>query len=78
MPTVLIIGPYRFFFYSSDGSEPRHVHVEREDCVAKFWLDPLMLEHSRGFPPRELTRILTMVAKHKEELVHAWDEYFGA
>ncbi len=26
--------------YSYDCSEPRHVHVDREDKSAKFWLDP--------------------------------------
>ena len=40
MPTVLRRGPYRFFFYSSDRAEPPHVHVERDENLAKFWLDP--------------------------------------
>jgi hypothetical protein len=40
MPTVLRSGPYRFFFYAGDGSEPPHVHVERDDSEAKFWLGP--------------------------------------
>jgi Domain of unknown function (DUF4160) len=43
MPTVLRVGPYRFFFYSGDGSEAPHVHVERDASVAKFWLDPVRL-----------------------------------
>lgn len=29
MPTIVRIGPYRFFFYASDREEPMHVHVER-------------------------------------------------
>jgi hypothetical protein len=49
MPTVLRTGPYRLFFYSSDRDEPPHVHVEREDNVAKFWLDPVTLQSSGGF-----------------------------
>ena len=36
MPTVLRVGPYRFFFYASDRDEPIHVHVERDDKVAKY------------------------------------------
>ena len=36
MPAVLHEGPYRFFFYSGDGDEPQHVHVIRNDRVAKF------------------------------------------
>jgi hypothetical protein len=39
MPTVLRELGYRFFFYADDRSEPRHVHVQREMCTAKFWLE---------------------------------------
>lgn len=37
MPTILIDG-YKFRFYSSDIDEPPHVHVIRDDKVAKIWL----------------------------------------
>jgi hypothetical protein len=43
MPTVLRVGGYRFFFYSADADEPPHIHVAREDNVAKFWLSPVRL-----------------------------------
>ncbi|MBZ5579241.1 MAG: DUF4160 domain-containing protein [Acidobacteriia bacterium] len=46
MPTVLRSGPYRFFFYSADRDEPPHVHGEREDSAAKFWLSPVRLSSS--------------------------------
>jgi len=46
MPTVLRVGPYRFFFYAGDREEPPHVHVERDDNIAKFWLDPIRLKSS--------------------------------
>jgi hypothetical protein len=36
MPTVLKQGSYRVFFYAGDRGEPAHVHVERENCMAKF------------------------------------------
>jgi len=38
--TILRVGPYRFYFYSYDCSEPRHTHSDRENCSAKFRLDP--------------------------------------
>jgi hypothetical protein len=49
MPTIDTIGPYRFFFYSGDSNEPSHIHVEREKFKAKFWLDPVRFEYSKGF-----------------------------
>ena len=36
MPTVLWIGPLRFFFYSNEGHEPIHIHVERDENVANW------------------------------------------
>jgi hypothetical protein len=49
MPTVLRVGPYRFFFVSLDRGEPPHIHVWRESMVAKFWLDPIALQQAGGF-----------------------------
>ncbi|MGP0593877.1 DUF4160 domain-containing protein [Nitrospira sp. T9] len=44
MPNVRgIEGPYRFFFYSFDCNEPKHVHVQRERHICKFWLEPIFL-----------------------------------
>jgi hypothetical protein len=70
VPTVLRPGSYRFYFYSSDGGEPPHVHVEREDNVAKFWIDPVRLATS-GLRRTELREIERMVAKHGSELLEA-------
>ena len=76
MPTVLRVGPYRFYFYAGDRDEPPHVHVEREDKIAKFWLDPMRLQSSGGFSRTEIGRIQRLVREHREEIVEAWNEYF--
>lgn len=78
MPTVLRVGPYRFFFYASDRDEPAHVHVERDDNVAKFWLDPVRLQSSGGFSRVELNRIAALLEANKASLLKAWNEYFGS
>ena len=78
MPTVLRIGPYRFFFYAGDRDEPPHIHVEREDKIAKFWLDPLRLQQSSGFSRAEMRRIQRIVEDHHSRLVEAWNEFFTA
>lgn len=77
MPTVLRSGPYRFFFYSSDCDEPPHVHIERDDRIAKFWLDPVRLASSGGFGRMEIGRIETLTRKHRDDLLEAWHAYFG-
>lgn len=78
MPTVATIGPYRFFFSSSDGSEPPHVHVEFEGRVAKFWLDPVELVKSGRVPEHELRRIEKQVIEHRTEFIEAWNDFFGS
>ncbi|MCB9870153.1 MAG: DUF4160 domain-containing protein [Planctomycetes bacterium] len=34
MPTVLRIGSTRFFFYSNEGNEPPHIHIEQAGALA--------------------------------------------
>jgi hypothetical protein len=76
MPTVLRSGPFRFFFYAGDGDEPPHIHVERDDCEAKVWLDPVRLERSHGFCRKEINRIQGIVEQHQEQLMESWNEFF--
>jgi len=77
MPTILSVGPYRFFFYSGDRGEPAHVHIERDEKVAKFWLDPLRLQESGGFSPMEVNRIQKLTEHNLELLLRSWNEYFN-
>ena len=49
MPTIGRAGPYRFYFFANEGDEPRHVHVQRGDALAKFWLEPAALFSSVSF-----------------------------
>lgn len=76
MPTVLQHGPYRFFFYAGDGGEPAHVHVERDNAEAKYWLDPIRLERSHGFRRQDINKIEKIIEKHHEQLMESWDEFF--
>jgi hypothetical protein len=78
MPTIQgIPGPYRFYFYSFDYNEPRHVHVQRDRCTCKLWLEPVVLARNCGFSARELNVIRTYVTEHLRAMMEAWDEYFS-
>jgi hypothetical protein len=77
MPSVRFPGPYRFFFYSGDSAEPPHVHVERDNYKAKYWLDPVRLQRSKGFPGHELIKIQRFVEENREQFLRSWHEYFG-
>ena len=77
MPTALRSGPYRIYFYSHEQGEPVHMHVDRDDQTAKFWLRPVALARNLGFSARELGRIEGILLENENRLVEAWNEHFG-
>jgi hypothetical protein len=78
VPTVLRSGPYRVYFFSHEPNEPPHVHVDRDDLSAKFWLQPLALARNFGFAPRELRRIRALIEENREKLLEAWHGHISA
>jgi hypothetical protein len=78
MPTVKgIPGPYRFFFYSFDCNEPKHVHAQRERMACKYWLQPVSLAQNHGFSARELNQIRVYIHEHMTKMLEAWREHCG-
>ena len=71
MPTVLRSGPYRFYFYSHEPNEPPHVHVDRDELSAKFWLDPIGLARNFGFSAHEVNTVQSLVETNQKELMEA-------
>lgn len=71
VPTITRIGGYRFFFYANEAGEPRHIHVQRESKLAKFWLQPVALAGSVGFAGHELRELLGLAAGQRETFVEA-------
>jgi hypothetical protein len=78
LPTVLREGAYRFYWYSHEPGEPPHVHVDRNDRSAKFWLEPVALARNLGFPAHELRRIRDIVESNQADFLEFWNGYFGA
>jgi len=76
MPTILKIQGFRFFFYSNEHL-PIHVHIEKENKVAKFNLEPLELIKSSRFNAAELSQIRNLIESNKEIIKSKWNEYFN-
>lgn len=76
MPTVLRVDGHRFFFYSNEGNEPPHIHVQTADKYAKFWLKPVRMAESIGYTSKELRRIQDIINDHSELFLEAWHEHF--
>lgn len=77
MPKVLEVKGYRFFFYSSEGDEPCHVHVQKGEGDGKVWLEPeLKEEYLEDFKAQEKREIRKIVAENRDYLIERWNEYF--
>ncbi len=77
MPTVLRILNWRFHFYSDEGTEPPHIHVDIGDGECKFWLNPVRLARSENIKPVELRRIEAAVIENEALFLEKWHEYFA-
>ena len=77
MPTILKIDGFRFFFFSNEGVEPAHIHVESGDGYAKFWLDPVFLTDSNGYNSTELNKIRKLTVENERLFLDKWNEYFN-
>ena len=78
MPAIRgIPSPYRLFFVSFDCHEPKHVHVQRERRVCKYWMEPVVLASNPGFSPIELNTVRQLLRDNSNKILEAWDEHCG-
>jgi len=75
MPTILRIKGYRFFFFSREGNEPAHLHIEQAERYAKFWIAPVQLAVSDGFRNSEIAELRKLVEENSNYLEEKWNEY---
>jgi len=76
MPSIYREDGFRFGFFSNENNEPPHIHVKSAERSAKFWLVSIELVNNYGYTSKELGRIESIIAKHREEFLEKWNEYF--
>ena len=77
MPIIITKNGYRLFFYSNEMNEPIHVHVEKAENVAKFWLNPIRLAKNDGFKSYEVKKIIKIIFEHQQLIEVKWNEHFN-
>ena len=77
MPTVLRIAGFRFHFYSNEGEEPPHIHVDTGDGECKFWLEPVALAVNHGVAAVTVRKIERLVYEHRDFLREKYREFHG-
>lgn len=68
MPTILRLGPYRFYFYSHEPNEPPDIHIDRDSSSAKFWLNSIGLANNVGFSVKELRKCIILLLINKRTI----------
>ena len=63
---------YRFFFFSRESQEPRHIHIEQAERYAKFWLEPIELAEARGFRGAQFRELYAIIEENREKFIIAW------
>ena len=76
MPTIDRVAGFRIGFFSSDRSEPPHVHAERGEGQAKFWLQPVELSWSRGFAGHEVRDVARIIRARTGLYLERWHAHF--
>jgi len=77
MPTILRKLGFRFFFYSDEGNEPPHVHVEKGKGRGKYWIDPVEKDYMHNFTKPEEKKVDNIVEQEQETFKKKWYEYFS-
>jgi hypothetical protein len=76
MPTVLIEAGFRFHFFSADGHEPPHIHVDKDGRRAKVWLADVRIAKSGGFNDADIRRMIDIIQANRQRFLEAWNEFF--
>ena len=68
---------FRFYFFSRE-ERRAHVHVQRAEGEAKFWLDPSVeLAINSGLSSKHLMDAQRLIAEHLDEIRTAWAKHFA-
>ncbi|MBI5218128.1 MAG: DUF4160 domain-containing protein [Bacteroidia bacterium] len=77
MPTIFIIGKYRFFFNSREETRI-HVHITTSNGTAKFWLEPIIsMTDFYNLSSKELKEIQTIIENKSDEIISQWKKHFN-
>jgi hypothetical protein len=79
MPTILMIMGWRFFFYANERNEPIHVHCQKGESEAKYWLDLNGFEavevHAFNMSPADKRVVRRIIFEHFDYIASEWTKW---
>ena len=81
MPTILFINGWRFFFYSNEGNEPIHIHVQKAECEAKFWIliesREIAEVYSYNLSKTDKREVKKLIYLNLDFIIFKWNSFHG-
>lgn len=80
MPKIFEWDGYKFFFFSNEGDplEPCHIHVRKNENIAKYWIVPeVILDSSWGMSSKELNMLQKKLIENQKLIEEKWNEFFS-
>lgn len=77
MPTIFRKHGFRFFFYSNEGFEPCHVHIQGHGGEAKFWIPSCQVAWSYNLNAAQLRVVFDIIKENGKIFEEKWNEYFN-
>ena len=53
------------------------IHVEYADGLAKFWLEPVVLESFYRLKPKDIKKAKRIIKENRSFMKGKWNEYFS-
>lgn len=77
MPNLFRWRNCRFYFYSHEGNEPPHVHVDCAENSLKVWLHSMKMAYCEGFTSKEAKELMKVIEENRELFLEKWHEHLG-
>lgn len=83
MPSLFLVGGYRFFFWANEGNEPVHVHVckgKPSPRATKLWLTSsggcILAHNGSSIPRRDLSVLMECASAQFDFICDEWKAFF--
>jgi hypothetical protein len=81
MPVIFRHRGFKYYFFANENratKEPIHIHVEKAEKAAKFWIEnEVVLAEAYNLSTKELAEIEEIVIENQDIIIARWKEFFG-
>ena len=65
-----------FLDFVLNDHEPVHIHIVKDDCEAKYNVNPIQQVYNRGYKKREIALIESIIEENQDVIIDRWKTFF--